>query len=109
MHSTGEEDHKLRQDRGFPKQNPAAGWIKVLGTFYLISSRSQTLSKRILTKYSEDLGSKNYQSRGQLQRLGKDLVLQLSNWWWLYMETYPKYKSQVRGDQETHISTLPRS
>lgn len=64
-------------------------------------------------KYSGDLGSKNYQSHGQLQRLGEDLVLHLSNWWWLYMETNfladPKYKSQVRGDQETHISILPCS
>ena len=45
VHSTGEGDNKIGQDRGFPKQNPAAGWVEVLGTFYLISPRSQALSK----------------------------------------------------------------
>lgn len=90
MHSIGEGDYKIGQDRGFPKQNPPPGCIEALGTFYLISPRSQALSKWHLIKYSEDLDSKNYWSRGQLQRLGRDSVLQLSNQWWLNMETnYP--------------------
>lgn len=99
----GEGHKKIGQDGGFPKQNPTAGWTEVLGTFYLISLRSQALSKWHLMKYSEDLDSKNYWSCGQLQRPGKDLVLQLSNWWWLNMETnFPadsKYESQVSGEE----------
>ena len=112
MYSMGEGDYKIRQDRGFPKQNPAAGCIEALGTFYLISPRSQALSKWHLMKYSEDLDSKNYWSCGQLQSLGKDLVLQLSNQRWLNMETnFPadsKYKSQERGE-ETQRPVSPSS
>lgn len=56
----GEGCSKIGQDRGFPKQSPAAGWVEVLGTFHLISPRSMALSKWRLVKYSEDPGSKNY-------------------------------------------------
>lgn len=108
----GEGDNKIRQDRGFPKQNPAAGWIEALGTFYPISPRSKALFKWYIMKYSEDLGSKNYWSCGQLKRPGKDLVLQLSNWWWPNMETYfpadSKYRSQV-GEEETKRPISPSS
>lgn len=29
VHLLGEGDDKIQQDRGFPKQNPAGGWVEV--------------------------------------------------------------------------------
>ena len=103
MHSMGEGDNKIGQGRGYPNQNPIAGWTAVLGTFYLISPRSRALSKCHLKKYSEDFASKNYWSCRHLRRPGEDLVLQLSKRWQLNMETYfpadSKYKPQVGAEQ----------
>lgn len=112
MHSTEAGDDKIRQDRGFPEQNPAAVWVGALGTFFPFSPRSKELSKWHLMKYSEDLGSKNYWSHGQLQRAGKDIVLQLPNQWWLNTETDftadSEHKSQV-GGKETQRPLSPSS